>query len=160
MIVVLTAGLFACDEFVSILPIGDTPQMEGLSGEISIGLLYPITGPLAPTGATMKHGFELVLEEINNAQLGGARLKFVIEDDRGTAEGAVEAFNKLIHQNGVSVIIGPTTSSAAREAFPIAQENQVVAFSPTSAASGLSTIGDFIFRVTLIQMHISLTASG
>lgn len=149
MIVVLTAGLSACDEFVSILSIDDTPQMTGLSGEIPIGLLYPITGRLAPTGVMMKHGFELALEEINNAQLGGAKLKFIIEDDRGTAQGAVEAFNKLIHQDGLSVIIGPTISSAAREAFPIAQENKVVTFSPTSAASGLSAIGDFIFRVTL-----------
>lgn len=33
--------------------------------------------------------------------------------------------------------------------FPIAQENGVVAFSPTSAARGLSAIGDFVFRATL-----------
>ena len=149
MTVALIAWMPACDEFVSILSIGNTPQMEGLSGEIPIGLLYPITGRLAPTGVTMNHGFELALEEINSAQIGGVRLKFITEDDRGTVEGAVEAFNKLIHQDGVSVIIGPTTSSAAREVFPIAQENRVVAFSPTSAASGLSDIGDFIFRVTL-----------
>ena len=148
-IAILVAGIPACDEFVSILSIGNTPQMKGLSGEIPIGLLYPVTGRLAPTGVTMKHGFELALKEINSAQIGGARLKFITEDDRGTVEGAVEAFEKLIHQDGVSVIIGPTTSSAAREAFPIAQENRVVAFSPTSAASGLSDIGDFIFRVTL-----------
>lgn len=148
-IAILVAGIPACDEFVSILSIGNTPQMKGLSGAIPIGLLYPVTGRFAPTGVTMKHGFELALKEINSAQIGGARLKFITEDDRGTVEGAVEAFEKLIHQDGVSVIIGPTTSSAAREAFPIAQENRVVAFSPTSAASGLSDIGDFIFRVTL-----------
>ena len=148
-IAISIAWLSACDQFMSILSIDDTPQMAGLNGEISIGLVYPITGRLAPTGVTMQNGFELALQEINSAQLGDARLNFITEDDRGTAEAAVEAFNKLIHQDGVSVIIGPTTSSAAQEAFPIAQENQVVAFSPTSAASGLSAIGDFIFRVTL-----------
>ena len=46
-------------------------------------------------------------------------------------------------------IIGPTTSSQCEAAFPIAQENRIVAFSPTSAATGLSAIGDFAFRVTL-----------
>ena len=149
-ITILIAGIPACDESGDDTVSSDgSPQIKGLSGEILIGLLYPITGRLAPTGVTMKHGFELALKEINSTQISGARLKFFTEDDRGTAEGAVEVFNKLIHQDGVSVIIGPTTSSAAREAFPIAQENQVVAFSPTSAASGLSAIGDFIFRVTL-----------
>ena len=44
---------------------------------------------------------------------------------------------------------GPTSSSQCEAAFPIAQENRIVAFSPTSAATGLSAIGDFIFRVTL-----------
>ena len=49
----------------------------------------------------------------------------------------------------MSVILGPATSSATREAFPIAQENQVVAISPTSGARGLSAIGDFVFRIPL-----------
>ena len=60
---------------------------------------------------------------------------------------AVSAFNKLIHQDNVSVILGPGYSSSAAVAFPIAQQNKVVAFSPTAAAAGLGAIGDFIFRV-------------
>ena len=43
----------------------------------------------------------------------------------------------------------PATSSQSKVVFPIAQENQVVAFSPSSAARGLSAIGDFIFRAAL-----------
>ena len=49
----------------------------------------------------------------------------------------------------MSVILGPSTSSQTEAVFPIAQENQVVAISPTSAARGLSAIGDFVFRVSL-----------
>ena len=37
----------------------------------------------------------------------------------------------------------------AQAVFPIAQQNRVVAISPTSAARGLSAIGDFIFRTAL-----------
>ena len=94
-------------------------------------------------------GFELALEEVNNSQLGGRRISFIIEDDRSTVEGAVEAFNKLIQQDGVPVILGPATSTQTEAAFPIAQENGVVALSPTSAARGLSAIGDFVFRAAL-----------
>ena len=36
-----------------------------------------------------------------------------------------------------------------KRVFPIAQENGVVAISPTSAARGLSAIGDSIFRIAL-----------
>ena len=144
-IVALIVGFSACDQIQQLL-IPTPPQMEGLSGEISIGLVYPATGRLTSVGMEMGSGFALALEEINNSQLGNTKLKFITEDSQGNAEGAIAAFNKLIHQDGVSIILGPATSSAAEAAFPIAQQNGVVAISATAAARGLSAIGDFVFR--------------
>ena len=148
-IAALAVGLSACDESGSVLSSGETPQLEGLRGEIPIGVVLPITGKLAAVGLRMSQGIELALEEINNSQRSDVRIKFITEDDQTTVEGAVEAFNKLIHQDGVSAILGPASSSAGEEAFPIAQQNGVVALSPTSGAFGLSAIGDFIFRASL-----------
>ena len=155
-ILALIVGITACDQLIGILTeeelsqtVPDPPQLTGISGEISIGLLYPMTGRLEVTGAQMKLGFDLALKEINGAQRGGASIKFVTADDKSTVEEAVEGYNRLIHEADVTAIIGPTTSSQCEAAFPIAQENQIVAVSPTSAATGLSAIGDFIFRVTL-----------
>ncbi len=147
-IAALIVGFSACDQIGQLL-LPTTPQMEELAGEIPIGLVLPITGQLAALGSRMGEGFELAREEINHSQLNGAKITFIIEDDGTTPEGAVEAFNKLIHQDRVPAILGPASSSAAREAFPIAQQNQVVALSPTSGASGLSAIGDFVFRASL-----------
>ena len=148
IIAMLIAGLSACDQIGQLL-IPATPQTDGLSGEIPIGVVLPITGRLAAIGLRMGEGFELAREEINKSRPSNARIKFIIEDDETTIEGAVGAFNKLIHQDGVPAILGPASSSAAREAFPIAQQNQVVALSPTSGASGLSAIGDYVFRASL-----------
>ena len=147
-IVTLIAGLSACDQIGQLL-IPATPQTEGLSGEIPIGVVLPITGRLAAIGLRMGEGFELAREEINRSRPSNVRIKFIIEDDETAVEGAVGAFNKLIHQDGVPAILGPASSSAARETFPIAQQNGVVALSPTSGASGLSAIGDFVFRASL-----------
>ena len=155
-IAVLIVRIIACDQLIGILTekelsqtVPAPPQLTGMSGELSIGLLYPMTGRLAVTGAQMKHGFDLAVEEINHAQLGDATINFISVDDRSTVAGAVEGFNQLIRQTEVPAIIGPTTSSQCEAAFPIAQENRIVAFSPTSAATGLSALGDFVFRVTL-----------
>ena len=155
-IVALIVGLPACDQIGQLL-IPAPPQMESPSGEISIGLVYPVTGRLASVGLEMGSGFELALEDINNSQLGNTKLKFIIEDSQGTAEGAVAAFNKLIHQDGVSIILGPASSSATEAAFPIAQQNEVVAISTTSAARGLSAIGDFVFR-TILTTDVLITS--
>ena len=147
-IIPLIAGFSACDQIQGLL-LPAPSQMENLSGEISVGLVLPITGRLASFGLPIQRGFELAVEEVNNSQLGDLRLKFITEDDQSTIEGAVTAYNKLIHQDGVSAIFGPTTSGQAEAAFPIAQQNQVVAFSSSSNASGLSALGDFIFRAGL-----------
>ena len=156
VISVFIVGLSACDQLVQLLSDGDgtvmeagIPQLTGVSGEIPIGLVYPVTGRFATFAKPIQNGFELALKEINDAQLGNARIKFVVQDDRSTPEGAVEAYQKLIEQGDVPVIFGPTTSGQAEAAFPIAQQNQVVAFSSSSNKTGLSALGDYLFRAGL-----------
>ncbi|MYH83704.1 ABC transporter substrate-binding protein [Candidatus Poribacteria bacterium] len=147
-IAILIVSLSACERISQITqPV--TPQIEDKSDEISIGVVLPLTGHLASAGELMKEGFDLALSEINDGQLGHLQFKFIIEDDTSTAEGAVAAFNKLIHEDGVSVILGPASSSATEAAFPIAGENRVVAISPTAGKRGLGAISDFVFRIPL-----------
>ena len=147
-IAALIVGLSACDQIGQLL-LPETPQMEGLRGEIAIGAVHPITGRLGLDNPPLGQGFELAVTEINNSQLSDIKIRLIIEDGQSTVEGAVEAFNKLIHQDGVSAILGPATSMQAQAVFPIAQQNGVVAISPTSAARGLSAIGDSTFRIAL-----------
>ena len=148
-IVVLIVGFSACDRVSQIVQ-PTTPQMTKPSEEISVGVVLSLTGRLTDSfGTPTSQGFELALSEINAADPSETKLKFIIQDGQSTVEGAVEAFNKLIHQEGVSIILGPATSSQTKLAFPVAQENQVVAISPTSAARGLSALGDYVFRVSL-----------
>ena len=148
-IVALIVGFSGCDRVSQIIQ-PTPPQMTEGSEDISIGVVLPLTGRFSDaSGSPLLQSFELARREINAAHPDGAKLKLIVEDDQSTIEGAVAAFNKLIHQDGVSVILGPVNSDQTKEAFPIAQENQVVAISPTSAARGLSAIGDFVFRVAL-----------
>lgn len=154
-IVVLIAGLSACDQLLRILSDdqmmgAEVPQFTGFNDDISVGVVLPLTGRLTSSfGVSVDQGLRLALEEINSGQLGNARIRFIVEDDMSTVDGAVSAFEKFIHQDGLTVILGPATSAMAREAFPIAQQNSVLAVSPTSAARGLSAIGDYVFRVSL-----------
>ena len=149
VITVLIVGFSACERVSQIVQ-PTTPQMTESSDEISIGVVLPLTGRLTDSfGKPIQQGFELALSEITAAHPNGTKLKFIFEDDQSTVEGAIDAFNKLIHQESISIILGPATSKQSRETFPIAQENQVVVMSPTSAARGLSAIGDYVFRVAL-----------
>ena len=156
VISVLLVWLSACDQFIEFLSDGEmpqthskVPQLEGLSGEILIGVVHPDTGRFSSDNPPIEYGLGLAVEEINNSQLGEARLKLVIEDGQSTVEGAVEAFHKLINQHKVAAILGPVTTSQAKAVFDAAQENQVVTISPTAAGRGLGMTGGFTFRTSL-----------
>ena len=130
------------------LPIDGMAQVTNTSKLISVGIVVSQTGRFSSIGQGYINGFEMAREEVNS-QLSDVSLRFIVEDDQSTIEGATAAYNKLIHEDGVPAILGVYTSTMVRAVFPIAQENEVVAISPTSAARGLSAIGDFVFRVAL-----------
>ena len=116
-IVISVVGFSACERASQIVQPA-APGTEDKRQEISVGVVLPLTGHLASAGELMKQGLDLALDEINNAQPSDAKLKFIIEDDTSTPEGAVNAFNKLIHQDGLSVILGPASSSCNGSSFP------------------------------------------
>ncbi len=128
----LIVSLIGCERVAQIIE--PTIRPVDLSEEISIGVVLPQTGDLGPGEfgpgvLVMENSFNMALEEINQSQLlGDVNLKFIIEDDMSTVDGAVAAFDKLIHQDKVPVILGVWTSHVAKSVFPIAQENKVVAF--------------------------------
>ena len=148
LVVVLIGSFIGCERVQQVVQ-PTVPQMEGDREEILIGAVYPITGPSSLAGPSVEYGIDLAVAEINTSQHSSVKIGLITEDGRSSVEGAVEAFNKLIHQDKVPVILGPGSSSQVQEAFPIAHQNQVVAISPSSAASGLSAISDFVFRTNL-----------
>ncbi len=144
-IVALVVGLSGCEKVAKIVPDAETPPM--MTEGITIGVAVALTGDNAePYGLPMQRGLELAREEIN--MLSDANITFVTEDAKSTVEGAEAAVQALVDQ-GVPAIVGIGISTHLEQAFPIAQEAGVVAFSPISSAAGLSSLGDYIFRAGL-----------
>ena len=149
-IVVLAIGLSSCERMPSMMPDAETPPMPDApmpDEGIPIGLVVSLTGKDAELyGLPMKRGFELAQEEIN--MLSPIPLMFIPADDQSSEAGAIKAVQQLVDQ-GVPTIVGIAISDYLEDAFPIAQEAGVVAFSSVSSAAGLSSIGDYVFRAGL-----------
>lgn len=144
-ITAMAIGLSSCERMPAMMPDAETPSM--MDEGITIGVAVALTGDYAePYGLPMQRGLELAREEIN--MLAGGNITFVTEDAQSTVEGGKAAVQKLVDQ-GVPAIVGIGISSHLKEAFPIAQEAGVIAFSPISSAAGLSALGDYIFRAGL-----------
>lgn len=137
-------SIFGCERISQVIE-----PIEIKKKDISIGLVLPLSGRLATTfGEPIHQALLLAQDEINENPKNNYVIHFITEDDMSTVDRAITAYNRFI-EDGVSVILGPATSSGTKETFPIAQKNKVVAISPTSAARGLSALGDYVFRIAL-----------
>ncbi|HEY4226469.1 MAG TPA: ABC transporter substrate-binding protein [Pseudolysinimonas sp.] len=95
---------------------GGTPSSSSSAGptkELQIGFITPLTGPSASTGLDAQAGAEAVVAEWNKEHLlPGYSIKLDIEDDGGTPETGVLAYQKL-HDQGVKIFAGTMNSSVA-----------------------------------------------
>ncbi len=150
-LVLLMIGLSACDQLGQIL-IPPEPEAEG----VPIGVVLPLSGDYAANfGEPMLNGFKLAAKELNNSRAAEEQFRIIPKDDGATVEGAVTAFNALIEEYNVPVILGPGFSSQFEETSLVANEHGVVGFSSTSSASGINEAGDFNFRAGLITLRLN-----
>src|SRR6266446_3491883 len=122
-------------------------------GGAVIGAALSLTGPAASYGAQQRAGIQAALDEVN--QGGGVKLSVLIEDDASTKEQGITVFQKFINRDKVSAIIGPTLSNTASAADPLAQQAKVPVLGiSNTAATGITDIGNYIWRDSLTEAHV------
>ena len=99
------------------------------SEELRIGFLAPTTGIFAQVGKDMVDGFKMYLDEHNN-KLGGADVKFIVEDEQGKPDTAVTKAKKLILQDKVHLFVGGLLASTGYALAPVSTAEKVVYISP------------------------------
>jgi branched-chain amino acid transport system substrate-binding protein len=123
---------------------------------VKIGAALSMTGAAAVYGATQKAGIQLAVDEINESgKLKGIKLQAVVEDDGSTREQGINVFQRFINSDKVSAIIGPTLSTTATAADPIAQAAKVPVLAVSNTApKGITDIGDHVWRVSLTEAQV------
>ncbi|VVD97173.1 ABC transporter substrate-binding protein [Pandoraea iniqua] len=125
------------------------------AADLKIGVAEALSGGAAQYGAAIKNGFQLAADEINAAGgVNGNKLVLQVEDEQGKKEEAINVFKKLIFQDKVLMVFGPTLSNSAQAADPIAQAGKTVAFGTSNTADGITSIGDFIFRNSVTEADV------
>jgi len=128
---------------------GAPVEPAAFEGEVTIGLILPLTGDLATHGEENWEGSKLGLADFNaHLEETGApwHLKMVSED---SATNPVIALEKLTSLNakGISVIIGPETSSNVRNVKGYADANNMLLISCCSTAPALAIADDSVYRL-------------
>lgn len=125
------------------------------AADIKLGVAEALSGGAAQYGVSIRNGFQLAAEEINAAGgVNGNKLTLVIEDEQGKKEEAINVFKKLIFQDKVLMVFGPTLSNSAQAADPVAQAAKTVAFGTSNTADGITSIGNYVFRNSVTEADV------
>jgi branched-chain amino acid transport system substrate-binding protein len=109
--------------------------------DIVIGLVAPLTGPVAAYGDQVKNGAEAAVDQINkNGGILGEQVTLKLADDAGDPKQGVSAANNLVG-DGVHYVVGPVTSGVAMAASDVFAENGVLMVTPTATAPDLTNRG-------------------
>ncbi len=105
--------------------------------ELRIGFLAPMTGIYAQIGKDMTDGFQLYLDEHGN-KLGGADVKFIVEDEQGKPDTGVIKAKKLILSDKVNMFIGGLLASTGYALAPVSTAEKTLYISSVASADDLT----------------------
>jgi branched-chain amino acid transport system substrate-binding protein len=102
------------------------------TAQVKFGMAGPITGPSAATGAQMKNGVELAVNDINAAGgILGQKLTVEYGDDVSDPKQGVSVANKFA-ADGVKFVIGDYNSGVTIPSSEVYQENGILQITPAS----------------------------
>jgi branched-chain amino acid transport system substrate-binding protein len=100
--------------------------VQAQTGEYKIGVLEPLTGPLAGEGRRHLEGFEIVRDMINErGGVMGKKLAFTVADVPDPTAAASEA-NRLVSRENVKIITGTFSSRLCGAASEAAARHNVI----------------------------------
>ncbi len=133
------------------------PRVAGDASAVAlrVGAVLSLSGAGAALGAAQRNGITMAIDEINQSGLlGSVRLRPTIVDDASDRTQAQSAFERLINQDHVLAILGPTSSAIALAVDPLAQQAAVPVLAISNTAGGVTEIGEFIFRDSLTDEQV------
>ncbi len=152
-------------KFAAVLAFAMAPfgHASAAENEVVIGVLYPLTGPVAQVGidavAAVKTAVEIINEDVDLnvpmgpgvglPNLGGAKVRIVVIDHGGKPDiGQAEA-ERLITQEGVHALFGAYYSSVTATASQVAERYQIPYLNAESTSAKLTERGfKWFFRTT------------
>lgn len=138
--------------------------------EVKIGVLYPLSGPVAQVGVDAVAAIKTAVEIVNEGAdlpltlakskglpgLGGAKIKIFVSDHQGKPEIGLSETERLITQEKVHALIGAYFSSVTGAASQAAERAGIPFLNPASTSPALTERGSkFFFRTTPTDLDFS-----
>lgn len=124
-----------------------TASLSFAAGTIKIGALFSVTGPPAFLGEPERNTAKMVVDGINKAGgIRGQKLELIVYDTAGDATKAVQMATKLIKDDKVIAIIGPSTTGESMAVIPVAEKGKVPLISCAAGSKITDPVKRYVFK--------------
>ncbi|OGT99863.1 MAG: ABC transporter substrate-binding protein [Geobacteraceae bacterium GWC2_48_7] len=114
---------------------------------IKIGALLAVTGPAAFLGEPERNTAQMVVDEINKSGgVKGQQLELIVYDTAGDATKAVNLATKLIRDDKVVAIIGPSTTGESMAVIPVVEREKVPLISCAAGIKITEPVKKWVFK--------------
>jgi len=116
-------------------------------GPLRIGGLFAVTGPAAFLGEPERNTAQMLVDEINRkGGIKGRKLELVVYDTVGDTTKAVQLATKLIRNDKVVAIIGPSTTGESMAVIPVVEKEQVPLISCAAGIKITDPVKKWVFK--------------
>jgi branched-chain amino acid transport system substrate-binding protein len=128
-------------------------QKKETPREITIGVVLPLTGPLAAYGIDTRRGLELALREVNqNGGVKGFTLRLDVRDNQGKPLESA-SITQTFASGKYMFIIGPLLTNNTLAAATVAQEAGIPLITPAATGVSVTEVGDYISRICFVDPY-------
>lgn len=115
--------------------------------EIKIGGLFALSGKAAPVGITSEKVARMVVDEINKkGGVNGSKIVLVVADTRSEPGQAVIAMKKLIENDKVVAICGPTSTGEIMACISTVEQARIPVIACVGGAAPVTPIRPWVFK--------------
>ncbi len=114
--------------------------------DVTIGALFPLSGPNASYGDVFSSGANLAVEHINADNLLGGKLAIQYEDSQGLPQQGVIGMNKLVNVSKVPYVLSAFTG-VSKAISATATRTKTVAINGGGVGPDLAELGPYFWNI-------------
>jgi len=121
---------------------------------IKVGAILSVTGPAANLGGPEARTLQMLVDEANKkGGIAGYPIELLLKDSGGSPEKAISFAKKLIEEDKVFAILGPSTSGETLKIKGIAEEGKTLLISCAAAEAIVKPVGKYVFKTPQNDSH-------
>jgi branched-chain amino acid transport system substrate-binding protein len=126
---------------------------------VKVGVILSLNGPAAAFGIPERDALKLLVEK-HNAEAGTRKIDLIYYDEQTNPTEAARGATKLIQQDKVQAIIGPTIGSSALALMPIAAAARVPVLAPVGSIPVTSKTSGYFPWIFRTCTHDEMLVAG